>query len=165
MQRIGTALAAGLAIWLGSTLVAEAQTPTITTTGPLCLVPGSSGTTYTGNVTLLAPSGFYHKLVVLKNNTQIYNMTCWVPNPQSVFMAYSRPVDLSCTTVNLGDIFEFQASIGVAGKWYPALLENFHFRVTVAFPTPPGTRVTRTNSTPKRTSALLVAADRERRRD
>lgn len=162
MQRIAIALVVGLATWMGSLAVAEAQTPTITTTGPMAIHPGAPSTTYTANVNLTSASGFYFKLLVLKNGTQVHNMTYWVPNPQSTFMVYSRPVDLSCTTVTLGDYFQFQATIGVGGKWYPATNFNYSFNVTLPPTPPPGTSFKRTRVTSQPAPARFARVDRRR---
>lgn len=55
MRRIAIGLAAGVAIWVGSAVAAEAQTIQIQPIGPTAIAPSTSSVTYKANVT----PGFY----------------------------------------------------------------------------------------------------------
>jgi len=51
MRRTAIGLAAGVAIWVGSAVAAEAQTIQIQPVGPTALAPSTSSTTYKANIT------------------------------------------------------------------------------------------------------------------
>jgi hypothetical protein len=97
---------AGVAILLGSALVAEAQPVTIQPTGPLAVLVTDTSEVYTATVTTIY-SGMC-TLTVLKNGTQVYGGQWFV--------------------INSGPSFNFQSPVLGTGSWGMAVGDTIDFR-------------------------------------
>jgi hypothetical protein len=120
MRRIGMGMAAGLAIWFGSAAIAEAQSPTITPTGPLSVRAADSSSTFTATITLTTPATFAVKLWVYKNSVQYHMTTTVVPNPGTTTYNFSKLVDMSAWGLSAGDVLTYTAKLCVGGLTYNA---------------------------------------------
>lgn len=156
MQRIAVGVAAAVAIWFGSAVVAEAQSPTITTTGPLAITPGPSAT-YTGSVYLPTPCGYRIRISVMRGSTQIHYSESIIANPGTSNSTVNRTL-MWGYPISAGDVLDFYVSIKVGTTWYNA--SNSWQQVVQA------TRPTSTKSTVyKSTSLALQSIERDRRRE
>jgi hypothetical protein len=153
MRRIGMGMAAGLAIWFGSAVIAEAQVPTNTTTGPLSVTAGATSSTYTSTVTLTTPATFVIKLWVYKNSVQQHYSQTLVPNPGTTTYNFSKLVDMSAWSPSKDDVLVYSARLCVGGQNY----DSTPWTVTVT-----GTRPPKTYQKSKFLALQSQATDRRR---
>ena len=154
MGRIAIGLAAGLTVWFGSMVAAEAQ-PTITTTGPTAMHPGDTTANYQAAIGLVTPSGFRVRLWVYRNGIQVHYSENAVPNPGITNPTFNRTVPLSgCSG---GDVFKYCAKLLVGTSTITAV----DWSITVS-----GTRPTsKPMQVEKRPTLDLQTSDRDRRRE
>lgn len=154
MKRTVIGAVAGLAIWFGSALAAEAQQ--IQPTGPACVVSGSLSTTYTATVTLSNPCYFYFRLTVYLNGQSIYYSQTFVPNPGTTTYYFSKTLPLIPIPMS-GDTLKFSPVLVVGGNTYT----GSDWTVVVP-PTRPPSKVT---SVSGKTTLAMQAVERDRRRE
>lgn len=154
MRRIAIGVTTALAIWFGSAVVAEAQ-PTITSTGPLSVVAGSTTSTYTANIYLPAPSSYVVRLWVYNGANQIHYSQTIVPNPGVSNSVFSKVASHGAPP-STGNVLTYKAKMKVGTIWYDAA----DWTVTVT-----GTRPTKPGSYQKSSSLALQSVDRDRRRE
>jgi len=157
MRRILVGISTALAVWFGSTLVAEAQSPTITPTGPLSVTAGSSSTTYTATITYPTSMGFAVKLWVYKNGNQIHSSTTSIPDPGTTTYYFSKNVDLSNCVPAAGDTLLFKAQLLYNRNTY-----NAADWTVIVSSTRPTSKVTSVGQTSK---LALQSVERDRRKE
>jgi hypothetical protein len=110
MKRTAIGVVAGLAIWFGSALAAEAQV--IQPTGPMLITSGSTGATYTADITLPSLNDYGVQLYVYRNNNLLpfYSCELWFYSPTSLNNTFSQSV---CWTPSAfaGEKFTFKANL------------------------------------------------------
>jgi len=154
MKRMVMGAVAGLAVWFGSALAAEAQQ--ITPTGPLNISAGATSATFTGTVSLPYASYFYIKINVLQNGQNIHTSNTFVPNPGTTIYNFSKLCSFSVSAQG-GATITFQSCVVFAGKPYQAPDWN----VVVQ-----GTRPSSKSTSAKGNNAMaLQTVDRDRRRE
>lgn len=164
MRRMAIGTVAGMAIWFGSALAAEAQQ--ITPTGPLSVVGGSTSSTYTANVYLPVPCNFRVRLWITDITTglDIHYSDNILPNPYANNSTIS--ITAGHTAVTAGHELNYKAAMKVGTTWVP-----------VGYPIPgtkiewkpipvTGTRPSKTmSSTEKAPKLALQSVERDRRRE
>ena len=157
MRRILVGISTALAVWFGSTLVAEAQSPTITPTGPLSVTAGSTSTTYTATITYPTSMNFAVKVQVYKNGFQIHTSTTSIPSPGGTSYNFSKYIDMSTCVPAAGDTLLFQAQLLYNKTTYYAA----DWTVVVSG-TRPSSKVT---SVGKSSKLALQSVERDRRKE
>src|SRR5262249_24605803 len=79
MKRMGMGVVAGLAVWFGSALAAEAQQ--VQPTGPMSIQAGTATYTYTANVYIPTPMNVKFIVSVQLNGTTMHTYVQNIPNP------------------------------------------------------------------------------------
>lgn len=118
MRRVAIGLAAGVAIWVGSAVAAEAQV-TITPEGPLAIYTGATSTTYSATVSNV-PTAFTFYLYVSLNGVQQWSTSTLVIHT-GTSANVSILVDFSQWnppyTAAKGDVIDFYAKVKVGPFW------------------------------------------------
>jgi hypothetical protein len=154
MKRTAIGAVAGLAIWFGSALAAEAQV--VQPQGPMCITAGSTAPTFTATVTIPTANYFYVRVQVYLNGNCIHNSQTFVPNPGTTTYNFSKVTQLT-TAPQVGQTLTFSSTLIYAGKSYTGT--NWNVVVT-------GTRPTSKGAAIQRTSLLAIQGiDRDRRRE
>jgi hypothetical protein len=158
MRRLAVGIAAGLAIWFGSAVVAEAQSPTITPTGPLSIHVGASGATFTATVQLDTLQDYAVQLFVYRgaNPTPIWCAENWFYSPTSLTNSYSTWTCWSPNAV-LGQKYTFKAYLVLTNPSQVITATPWAKFVT----TNPGTYLLPS----KPSNSAFVAIDRDRRHE
>jgi hypothetical protein len=159
MRRIAIGAVAGLAVWIGSALAAEAQG--ITPTGPTCVLPGATSSTYTANVYLPTPCAYRLRMWVftgptLTNMTQIHYSESVIPNPGTQNSGLTKVLQLGQGPV-AGDQVKYTAQIKVGTIWYPPVDWVITCQVTR-----PSSKV---SSMQNSSGVVVQSIDRDRRRE
>jgi hypothetical protein len=154
MQRIAIGAVAGLGIWFGSALVAEAQG--ITPTGPLCVTSGATSSTYTATVNIPTSMTFVVRLWVYKNGVLDHYSSNIIPNPGTTVYPFSKYVDMSSWIPSTGDTLVYKAQLVYNKQTYNA--PDWTVVVTGTRPSKPGYSV-------GSSSLALQSIDRDRRRE
>lgn len=155
MRRIGMGLAAGVAVWLGSAVIAEAQSPTITPTGPLCVTAGATSSTFTASIYLPTPCVFKVRLLIYNGSALIHSTDTIVPNPGINNPTFTKIAGHSAAP-NVGDTLKYVSKLWVAGVWYNA--SDWFVTVT-------GTRPPTKSSYQKSKALALQSSATDRRRE
>lgn len=157
MRRIALGAATAAAVWLGSGLLAEAQQGgTITPTGPLSVIAGSSSSTYTATIYIPNTMNFMVKLWVYKNGTaQNYSATN-VPNTGAGYYNFSQFVDMSTWIPAAGDTLVYKAQL----LWNRTITYAADWTVIVS-----GTRPSSKTTYQGSTSLAFEGVNRDRRRE
>jgi len=110
MKRTAIGAVVGLAAWFGSALAAEAQQ--ITPTGPMAINTGSTGATYTANITLLTLQDYGVQLSVFRGNNQspCFYGEFWFYSPTSLNNVFSQAVNWAPMALT-GEKFTFKANL------------------------------------------------------
>jgi len=110
MKRIAIGAVAGLSVWFGSALAAEAQQ--ITPTGPLSINSGATSTTYSANITLLTLNDYAVQLFVYRNGSQspFWSSEIWFYSPTSLTNTYNQGVTWTIPAIT-GEKFTFKANL------------------------------------------------------
>jgi len=152
MKRMAMGAVAGLTVWFGSALAAEAQQ--ITPTGPMAIQAGSNNWNFTANLTLNPPLGYKMTTSLYKNG--VYQ-TCFVqivPNPGIVNSTFMQQCQTTFS-VSAGDIITFKTTM----LWNRQTIYGPDWNVTVT-----GTRPS--SKTVQNKSLLAIqGVDRDRRRE
>lgn len=156
MRRIAIGLATGLAVWFGSAVFAEAQSPTITPTGPLSVVAGSQNSTFRADVFMPNPCAYRLRLWIKRGITEIHYSETIIPNPGTSYSTCTK-IATHNQAVNPGDSLDYIAKIKVGTVWYDA---TNVWKVTVS-----GTRPSTKSTIHRSTSLALQAIERDRRRE
>jgi hypothetical protein len=164
MRRILIGAATSLAVWLGSTMVAEAQGGGITPIGPTAYLTGSTTSTYTATITMPTPMSFKVCTYVYKNNVYQTSFSQNVPNPGTTTYAFAQVCDVTFS-VAVGDVVRYEATL-----FYNRTTTNaLPLPVTV---TQGPTRPSKSDSIQRRSGyqtkpsgLALQAVDRDRRRE
>ena len=108
MRRIGIGLAAGVAIWVGSAMAAEAQTIQIQPIGPTAMYTSSSNTTYQAMLTpgLALPIDVQLKVYVNQETTPRYTSNILFLNITGTY-GYSKKCSLAGWNLHSGDVVRF----------------------------------------------------------
>lgn len=154
MRRIGMGMATGLAVWLGSAVMAEAQGPAITPTGPLSVVAGATTSTYTADVYLPVPCGYRVRLWIYNGINAVHMSETVVPNPGVSNTTFSKFANHAAP--NAGDVFTYKAKIKVGTIWYDAA----DWAITIS-----GTRPSTKPSYQKSKALALQSQATDRRRE
>lgn len=155
MRRIGMGLATGLAIWLGSAVMAEAQSPTIQPTGPLSVTAGSTTSTFTANIYLPTPCVFKVRLWIYNGSTLIHYTDTITPNPGINNPVFTK-LAAHGAAPNAGDTLTYVSKLWVAGVWYDAA----NWVITVS-----GTRPSKNPSYHQSKALALQSSPTDRRRE
>lgn len=119
MKRMAMGAVAGLAVWFGSALAAEAQQ--ITPTGPMAIHTGDTTATYSADITIPYLQGFCMEVFVYRGNNPtpicsgqvyVYSPTTLTTNVQ--FLANWNPGAIT------GEKFKFKADLIFMGNTYYA---------------------------------------------
>jgi hypothetical protein len=153
MRRMAIGTVAGVAIWIGSALAAEAQQ--ITPTGPLSVVAGATSGTYTANIDLPAAQAYMVRVWVYDGPNLIWYSQTINPNPGVTNPVFSKDVSLLPAPL-AGDVLTFKAQMRVGLTWYAAP----DWVVTVT-----GTRPSKPSSVKKTSILAPQTVDRDRRRE
>lgn len=155
MRRIAIGVTTGLAVWLGSAVVAEAQW--IQPTGPLSIYVGASGATYSATVQLPLLQDYAVQVKVYRGNstTAIWCAEQWFYSPTNLTHYYSVWTSWSPNAV-LGQKYTFKAKLILTNP-----VQVIDATPVVIFVTNPGTYLL-----PSKPSNLAFEAiDRDRRRE
>jgi len=164
MRRILIGAATSLAVWLGSTMVAEAQGGGITPIGQTAILPGAPSSTYSANLYLPNPSAYRLQIYVFTGPdkdlgpwTQIGTCNVIKPNPGVQNSVLNQTV-LHNTGPSSGDWVKWSAQIKVGtADWTPLV----DWKVQCL-----GTRPSSKISAVQKSSKLAVlTTDRDRRRE
>ena len=152
MRRMAIGTVAGVAIWIGSAVAAEAQG--ITPTGPTKVLGGSTCSTFTAGINLPDPCAYVARLWVYRAGIEIHYSQTLCANPGVVNSTFTK-VAVFSTTVNSGDVLTYHAMIKVGSTWYTGQ----DWVVTVTATRPPS------QTYQKSTSLALQSVERDRRRE
>jgi hypothetical protein len=110
MKRIALGAVAGLAVWFGSALAAEAQQ--ITPTGPMNIYTGSTSATYSANITLPSLQDYAVQLFVYRNGSQTPLWSCemWFYGPTDLNNIFNQLVTWGPAAIT-GEKFTFKANL------------------------------------------------------
>jgi hypothetical protein len=158
MQRIAIGAVAGLAVWFGSTLAAEAQSPTIQPTGPLAILTGSTTATYTATITLDVLQDFGVQLSCYRGNnpTPFNTIEQWTYGPTSLTNYFSFAAHWSPGAIT-GEKFKFKAKLLTTNP--VGTINATDWIVTVTRPT---TKVDLSEAAP---ALVFEAIERDRRHE
>lgn len=158
MKRTAIGAVAGLAIWFGSALAAEAQT--IIPTGPQYIQAGTTSWNFTGAIFLPTPMNYKISTSIYRNGVYQTCISTSFPNPGVQNSNFSQPISVTFS-VNAGDVVTFKAQL----LWNRTTTYAQDWSVTVS-PTRPPTSVTRQTPLPvKRAAPMAMAAASEWRRE
>jgi hypothetical protein len=157
MRRMGIGMATVLAIWFGSAAIAEAQSPTITPTGPTKVVAGDSHSAFTASVYLPNPCVYRVRLWIKKGATEIHYSETVYPNPGTSYASCSKNAQHN-QAVNAGDVLDYIVKLKVGTVWYD---QSAPWQVTVTSTRPSSKSSTLTKSN----LPTLQSVDRDRRRE
>ncbi len=163
MRRIFIGVTTALTVWLGSTLVAEAQGTSITPIGPTAYIAGSTTSTYTATIYMPNPSSYKVVTQIYKNNVYQTQWTQNVPNPYTTSSTFTQQCDVTFSVV-VGDVVRYEAQLLIGRSTYNAA--SWPVTVTATRPptkTDPSTR--KIDPIAKKTSLALSSVDRDRRRE
>ncbi|MBI3857157.1 MAG: hypothetical protein HY293_15840 [Planctomycetes bacterium] len=136
-------------------MMAHAQGPAITTTGPSKVVAGSTSAHYTATIYMPVPSGYRVRLWVFNGANQIHYSETIMSNPGVPTSPFAKDAGFTAAP-NTGDVLKFQAKLKVGTLWYDAA--DWFVTVTATRPTKPsGVQATST--------LALQSVDRDRRRE
>jgi hypothetical protein len=110
MRRKLIGVVAGLAVWMGSTLVAEAQG--ITPTGPLTVKVTDTSVVYTATITTNYSFTVY--LYVYKNGTSVYGGQWYIVNSGPSYNFQSPVLSTSSWGLAIGDLVNFHLIVQLA---------------------------------------------------
>jgi hypothetical protein len=155
MKRIAIGAVAGLAVWFGSALAAEAQQ--IQPTGPLSVTTGQVQTTFTATLTLPNPANLIVKLWVYRSSGLWHFSQTMVVNPNVNTYYFSKVVDMTGWGLITGETLTFSSKLLIGGQIYTAN----DWQVVVS-----GTRPATKMTSAKKTSVLAVQnVDKDRRKE
>jgi hypothetical protein len=119
MKRTAIGAVAGLAIWFGSALAAEAQV--IQPTGPMAIYSGNTTATYTADVTIPYLQPYSVDIWVYRglNPIAICSGTVYNYNPTDLTTSISFCANWSPAAAS-GQVFKFKATLNFMGTAYPA---------------------------------------------
>ena len=129
MRRVAIGLVAGVAVWVGSALGAEAQSIQIQPIGPTAITPSSTSTIYKANITPGSTNVVDTQLTVYKNSEPTPRYTSAM-NMYSIAgtLTYSARISLSGWGLVDGDTVRFH----LACWWDPnGQLSSNDYTVTV----------------------------------
>ncbi len=166
MRRIAIGMVVGLATWLGSGLVAMAQTPTIQPSGPSCVHVGDSSANLTATINLVTPSACYVYYSVLNGTTPVDPGASYFVPKQGTTINFSHSIPTALWNMHVGDTMHIVVRLKVGITFYPATyggpapnLPNDSCAVL-------GTRPTKSTTVEKKPGRLAMEAiDRDRRRE
>jgi hypothetical protein len=112
MRRILIGITTSLAVWLGSTMVAEAQGGGITPNGPTKIHTGDTSATYTADITIPSLQDYAVQLYLYRgaNPTPIQSFEVWFYNPTSLTSTFSQACCISPAAL-LGQKYTFKANL------------------------------------------------------
>jgi len=155
MKRMAIGAVAGLAVWFGSALAAEAQQ--ITPTGPMNIFSGSTSSTYSAGITLPSLQDYAVQVFVYRNGSQspFWSSEVWFYSPTSLTATYNQDVTWTAPAIT-GEKFTFKANLVLtnpvqvipAANWIKFVIKG----TTYVEPT-------------KTLDSALVAIDRDRRNE
>jgi hypothetical protein len=118
MKRTAIGAVAGLAIWFGSALAAEAQV--IQPTGPMAINTGSTSATYTADVTIPYLQSFFVDISIFRGNnpTPFNTGTIYVYYPTELTTSISFNANWNPGAIT-GEKFKFKATLNFMGVAYP----------------------------------------------
>jgi len=155
MQRILIGVTTALAVWFGSTLTAEAQSPGITPTGPLKIYTGDTSSTYTANLNLGSLQDYSVQLWLYRgaNPTPIQYFEVFFYSPTTTTPTFSQVCTISPAAM-LGQKYTFKAKLNLTNP-----VQTINATDLVIFVTAPGTYLIPA----KPTDYGFAAIDRDRR--
>jgi len=103
MKRIAIGAVAGLAVWFGSALAAEAQQ--ITPTGPLAVHVDDTTETYTATITV--SSSFWFYLTVYRNGSVVYGGQWFIVTTGPSYNFTSPVLNTASWGMQVGDTIDF----------------------------------------------------------
>lgn len=157
MKRTVIGAVAGLAIWFGSALAAEAQV--IQPTGPMNIQAGTNSWNFTADISIPTPMNIKVVVNIYKNDIFQTMFTQNVPNPGVQNFTFSQICNVSFN-VSSGDVVSFRAQL----LWNRTTTNAQNWNVTVS-PTRPPSSVTRQTPAPVKRSTSTMAVATEWRRD
>jgi hypothetical protein len=164
MRRIFIGVTTALTVWLGSTLVAEAQGTSITPIGPTAYLSGSTTSTYTANIYLPTPMSYKVNTCIYKNGVYQTMISTQMPNPGTNNTTINQQCDVTFSVV-AGDVVRYEAQL----LYNRTTTNAAPWSVTVT--NPPYPRPSKKSSVStgtdlaKRTGLELQSIDRDRRRE
>jgi hypothetical protein len=164
MRRMAIGTVAGVAVFIGSALAAEAQQ--ITPTGPLSVVGGSTSSTYTASVYLPTPCGIRIRLWIddMTTGQQIHYSETILPNPYTNNVNISIPA--AHTAVTAGHELNYKVAMRAGTTWVPAEYPTTGKKIEWKPIPVTGTRPSKTlTSAEKAPKLALQSVERDRRRE